>query len=388
MFRAIRYEQRRLRSQWPDGQVHRSRLSVLGQSMLVLAGAAGVVAMSSCGSASVGGAAASATAQSSGPVTIRLGYRPNLTDAPDLIGVANGYFTRALGGNVTLKAQTFNAGPDEITAMFGGGLDLAFVGPSPAINGYVKSHGEAFRIIAGDVIGGAELVVSPAAGINTASDLRGKRIATPQLGNTQDVALRVYLAAHGIHTSVQGGGDATIVNADNSTIVTLFQQRQIDAAWVPEPYASRIVDEAGGRVLLNEASLWPNGKFPTVELVAATPFLHAHPDVVSQFLKGLLDVVQWMKANPDQAKAAADSALLALVSKPILHNTLNDSWSHLEFSVDPLASAYGTEAQHLVQAGFATSVDLHGIFDLRLLNKLLQKQGKPTVSDAGLGATS
>jgi NitT/TauT family transport system substrate-binding protein len=305
-----------------------------------------------------------------------------------MIGVANGYFTRALGADVTLKPQIFAAGPDEITALFGGAVDLAFVGPSPAINGFIKSHGQALRIISGDVLGGAELVVSPAAGINTPSDLRGKRIATPQLGNTQDVALRVYLADHGIHTSLSGGGDATIINADNSTIVTLFQQGKIDAAWVPEPYASKIVDEAGGRVFLNEASLWPNGKFPTVMLVAATGFLQAHPDVVSHFLKGLLNAIQFMNANNDQAKAEANSALLALVAKPILHNTLNDSWSHLTFSVDPLASAMHTEAAHVVQAGFAQSLSLKGIFDLRLLNQLLQQEGKAPISDAGLGVSS
>jgi len=365
-------------------RVHNGRLRPIRwkRSVLVLAAAAGVIGVSACGSAD----ASSAAAASSGPVTIRLGYRPNLTDAPDVVGVANGYFTRALGANVTLKPQTFNAGPDEITALFGGGLDMAFVGPSPTINGFIKSHGQALRIIAGDVIGGAELVVRPAAGISTAADLRGKRIATPQLGNTQDVALRVYLANSGLHTSVQGGGDVTITNADNSTIVTEFQQGRIDAAWVPEPYASKIVDEAGGKVFLNEASLWPDGKFPTVQLVAATGFLQAHPDVVSKFIKGLLDTMKWMNANPEQAKAAANSALLALAVKPIKPNTLNDAWSHLVFSPDPLAAAMNTEGQNLVTAGFAQTVKLHGILDLRLLNKLLQQQGQPAISDAGLGA--
>jgi NitT/TauT family transport system substrate-binding protein len=367
-------------------RIHTSRPAWLKRSLVVLLASTGVVGMSGCGSSSA--SSSSGGGQSTDPVTLRMGYRPNLTDAPDLIGVANGYFTRALGSNITLKPQTFNAGPDEITAMFGGALDMAFVGPSPVINGFIKSHGEALRVVAGDVLGGAELVVSPNAHINSASDLRGKRIATPQLGNTQDVALRVYLAAHGIHTTIQGSGDATIVNAANSTIVTLFQQGKIDAAWVPEPYASKIVDEAGGRVFLNEASLWPDGKFPTVMLVASTSFLQAHPDVVSRFLKGLLDSIQWMNANPDKAKDAANAALLALVSKPILHNTLNDAWAHLVFSIDPDASSMTTEAQHVVQAGFAANLNIHGIFDLRLLDKLLRAQGLPTVSDAGLGASS
>ena len=360
-----------------------TKISSWKRCAVVLAGAASVVGLAACGSAS----STSGSGGSSGPVTLRLAYRPNLTDSPDLIGVSQGYFTRAMGSSVTLKPQTFNAGPDEITALFGGAVDLAFVGPSPVINGFIKSHGEALRVISGDVLGGAELVVSPTAGINSPSDLRGKRIATPQLGNTQDVALRVYLANHGIHTSVSGGGDATIINADNSTIVTLFQEGRIDAAWVPEPYASKIVDETGGKVFLNEASLWPNGRFPTVMLVAATSFLQAHPDVVSHFLKGLINVITWMNANPEQAKTQANNALVALVAKPIVHNTLDDAWSHLTFSVDPDAAAMTTEGKMVVQAGFAQSLSLKGIFDLRLLNQLLQQAGKPTVSDAGLGST-
>ena len=355
----------------------------LGRTVLTTVLAAASLALAACGGSGPGG-----SSSASGPVTLRLAYRPNLTDAPDLIGVSNGYFTKALGSSVTLKPQTFNAGPDEITALFSGAIDMAFVGPSPTINGFIKSHGQALRIVAGDVIGGAELIVSPRANINSPADFRGKTIATPQLGNTQDVALRVWLAAHGIHTNLQGGGDAKIINAANSTIVTLFQQAQIDAAWVPEPYASKMVDEAGGRVFLNEASLWPQGKFPTVQLVAATSFLQDHADVVQHFIKGLLTTIDWMNANPDQAKEAANSALLALVAKPILHNTLNDSWAHLTFSADPLASAMSTEAQHLVQAGFASNVSLKGIFDLHLLNQLLQQEGKPSVNDGGLGVSS
>jgi NitT/TauT family transport system substrate-binding protein len=321
-------------------------------------------------------------------VTLRLGYLPNLTHAGAIVGVAKGYFTQALGGNVTLKTQTFNAGPDEVTALFGGALDIAFMGPSPAIDGFVKSHGEALRVVSGATIGGAALVVRAASGISSAADLRGKRIATPQLGNTQDVALRNYLLDHGLRTTPQGTGDVNIVNAANSTILTLFQQGQIDGAWVPEPYESRLVNDSAGKVLVDEATLWPAGKFDTTLVVVSANFLSAHADVVTAFLKGNLVTTDWINANPDQAQAAANAGLQALTGKATPTKVLQAAWPHMQFTVDPVASAVQTAAQDLVRVGLATNVSIHGLFDLRLLNQLLQQQGRPPVSDAGLGAST
>jgi aliphatic sulfonates family ABC transporter substrate-binding protein len=342
--------------------------------------------LAACGSGSAAGPPANGgNGTPSDPVTLQLGYLANLTHAPAMIGVNNGSFQQAIGKNVTLKTQVFAAGPDAITALFGGALDMAFVGPSPAISGFIQSHGQALRVISGVAVGGAELVVRPAAGINSVSDLRGKTIATPQLGNTQDIALRVFLANHGMKVDPQGGGPVKVINAANSTIMTLFQEGQIDGAWVPEPYATRLVDEDEGKVLVNEASLWPGGQFPTTVLIVATSFLDAHPAVVSNFLKGLVSVINWTNANTTAAESAANNALTILASKPLFENVLLTAWSHLQFTVDPVAAAWQTEATHVVQAGLATDDNIKGIFDLGPLNQILQQEGKPPVSAAGLG---
>jgi NitT/TauT family transport system substrate-binding protein len=340
--------------------------------------------LAACGSgAAAGGNGGNGT--KSDPLVLQLGYLANLTHAPAMIGVNNGWFTKSLGDTVTLKTQVFNAGPDAITAMFGGAIDMAFLGPSPAISGYIQSQGQALRVISGVAVGGAELVVRPAANINSIADLRGKTIATPQLGNTQDIALRVFLANHGMKVDPQGGGPVHVINAANSTILTLFQEGQIDGAWVPEPYATRLVDEDEGKVLVNEASLWPNGQFPTTVLIVSTSFLNAHPAVVSNFLKGLVGVINWTTANTTAAENAANSALTILASKPLFENVLLTAWSHLQFKVDPVASAWQEEATHVVNAGLATSDNIKGIFDLGPLNQILQSEGKPPISAAGLG---
>jgi NitT/TauT family transport system substrate-binding protein len=366
---------------WDQFEMHEARRTPRARRIVTTLVAVCMLGVASaCGSGSAAGPGAS-----SGPLTLHLGYLANLTHAPAMIGVRQGYFKAALGSNVTLKTQVFNAGPDEITAMFGNALDMAFLGPSPAISGFIQSHGQALRIISGVTVGGAALVVRPAANINTPADLRGKTIATPQLGNTQDVALRVYLANHGMHVNPQGGGDVKIINAANSTILTLFQQAQIDGAWVPEPYATRLVDEDQGKVLVNEASLWPGGQFPTTLLIVATSFLQSHPGVVANFLKGLVTVVNWTNTNTAPAQTATDDALTALVSKPLFANVLATAWSHLQFTLNPVASAMQIEATHVVNAGLATSAKIKGIFDLGPLNQILAAEGKPAISEAGLG---
>jgi NitT/TauT family transport system substrate-binding protein len=360
--------------------MHQRLRALWAPRIITVAAALGILGgLSACGSG------AAAAPGGNGPVTIQLGYLANLTHAPAMIGVSKGFFQQAVGRNVTIRTQVFAAGPDAITALFGGAIDMAFLGPSPAISGYIESQGQALRIISGVAVGGAELVVRPAANINSPADLRGKTIATPQLGNTQDVALRVYLANHGMHVNPQGGGDVKVINAANSTILTLFQEGQIDGAWVPEPYATRLVDEDQGKVLVNEASLWPNGQFPTTVLIVSTSFLQAHPAIVSNFLKGLVTSIDWTNANTSAAEQEANNDLLALTSKPLFANVLATAWSHLQFTLDPVAAAMQTEASHVVQAGLATSDNIKGIFDLGPLNQILQADGKPQISAAGLG---
>src|SRR2546428_7105604 len=233
-------------------------------------------------------ACGSQSSSNSGPVTLNLGYFPNLTHAVALVGVERGTFQKVLGSNVKLQTKTFNAGPAEIEALFAGDIDIGYVGPNPAINGYVKSHGTALRIIAGAASGGALFIVRPQSHIETPQDLAHKKFATPQLGGTQDVALRYYLQQHGLQT-VDKGGTVQIVPTDNPNILTLFKQGSIDGAWVPEPWATRLIVEGNGKVFLDERSLWSNGKFTTTNIVVRKAFLDQHPDLVNKFLHAHVD---------------------------------------------------------------------------------------------------
>jgi NitT/TauT family transport system substrate-binding protein len=343
-------------------------LAVLGAAAVLLGG---------CGSSP-------ATAGGTTPtVTVRLGYLPNLTHAPAIVGVDRNMFAGALGSNVHLQTQTFNAGPDAVTAIFGGAIDAAFIGPSPAINAYVKSNGSLVRIVSGATYGGAGLVVRP--GITSVASLRGRTLATPQLGNSQDVALRAYLAANGMHTTPQGGGDVTITPTDNATILQLFKQGLIDGAWVPEPYLSRLITEGSGRLLVDEATLWPSGEFPTTVLVVTTTLLDAHPDMVRRLVQGNLAAIDWINANPAQAKLAVNDALRRLTTKALATATLDQAWTRLHFSADPLPAALVKVAANAHSVGLLATVDLHGILQLQPLNDALRAAGRATVSSAGYG---
>jgi NitT/TauT family transport system substrate-binding protein len=240
---------------------------------------------------------ACSTTETAQPLTVRIAYFPNLTHAQAVIGFADGTFARALGDQAKLDAKVFNAGPSVIEALFAGQIDLAYIGPNPAINGYVKSKGEALRIIAGATSGGAVLVVRSDAGINTIADFRGKKIASPQLGNTQDVALRAWLQKQGFKLKEQGG-DTQVIPVANPDILTLFRKKEIDAAWVPEPWGARLVREADGKIFLDERDLWPNGKFVTAHVIVSTKFLKAHSDLVKKFLAAHVELTQRINAIP------------------------------------------------------------------------------------------
>jgi NitT/TauT family transport system substrate-binding protein len=221
--------------------------------------------------------------------------------------------------------------------------------------------------------------------INSPADLKGKTVATPQLGNTQDVALRSYLAAHGIKTNAQGGGDVSITSTDNATILQLFKQGQLDGAWVPEPWVTRMVSEAGGTVFVDEATLWPGGQFPTTELVVTTAFLKDHPATVQHLIEGHVAAASLIKANPAEAQTVVNNALLRLTQKKLDATELATAWQKLDFTVDPLATALAKQASAAHAAGLIDTVDLHGIMDLSILNGVLRAQGKPTVSSGGYG---
>ena len=338
-------------------------LSVLIAALLLSACAASGTAPSQSGAASV---------------TLRLGYFPNVTHATAIVGIQKGFFAAALGDSVTFQTQVFNAGTDAVEALFSNAIDATYIGPNPAINAFAKSHGQAIRIIAGAASGGAALVVKPE--ITKPGDLSGRTLATPSLGNTQDVALRAWLKDQGFSTDAEGGGDVSIKPQANGDALQAFTLGQIDGAWVPEPWATRMVEEGGGHVLVNERDLWPDGKFVTTHLVVSTTFLEAHPDVVKQLLTGDVAANEFENAHPDEAQQIVSKALADLTSSQLPAGTLAKAWQNLEFTVDPIASSLATSAKHATDLGLLDPVDLTGIYDLRLLNEVLTAQGKPAVA--------
>ncbi|MGW5677760.1 aliphatic sulfonate ABC transporter substrate-binding protein [Streptomyces sp. NPDC003860] len=315
--------------------------------------------------------------------SVRLGYFPNLTHATALVGEQEGILQKELGGTA-IKSTTFNAGPSEIEALNAGSIDIGFIGPSPAINGFTKSKGKNLRIVAGSASGGVKLVVNPAK-IKTLDDLKGKKIATPQLGNTQDVAFLNWIAERGWKTDAQSGkGDVSVVRSDNKITPDAYKSGSIDGAWVPEPTAARLVS-LGAKELLDESTLWPDKKFVITNVIVNQKFLKDHPDVVEAVVRGTVKTNAWINANSDAAKKSANSKLKALTGKELPAEIIDGAWPSIQFLDDPLASTLQAQADHAVQAGLVKEPDLAGIYDLRPLNKVLKAEGKPEVSDAGLG---
>ena len=316
--------------------------------------------------------------------SVKIGYFGNLTHGTALVGVNKGFFQKELGATKASYA-TFNAGPSEIEALNAKSIDIGWIGPSPSINGYVKSGGKSLKIIGGSASGGVKLVVNPDK-IKSLKDIKGKKIATPQLGNTQDVAFLNWIADQGWKVDAQSGkGDVTVVRTDNKITPDAYRSGSIDGAWVPEPTASKLVAE-GGKVLLDEGDLWPDKKFVITNVIVSQSFLKDHPDVVEAVLRGSVKTNAWINANPDEAKAAANKALEKLSGKALPAAVIDPAWKSIQFTDDPLASTLNTEAEHAVKAGLLEKPDLKGIYDLTLLNKVLKAEGKSEVDDAGLGA--
>lgn len=310
---------------------------------------------------------------------LRLGYFANVTHASAVYGVGTGEYAKALG-STKLKTQIFNAGPAAVEALFGGALDATYIGPSPAINAFVKSKGEAIRIVAGATSGGASLVVRP--DITSPAQLKGKKIASPQTGGTQDVALRTYLLSQGLKTDLRGAGDTTIIAEENSQTLQLFKDGKIDGGWVPEPWASRLVLEGGGKVLVNEKSLWPEGKFVTTHLVVRTEFLDKYPGTVKALIQAQIDADKEIVADPTKAKGVINDQLKALTGKSLKPATIDRAFSEITVTEDPIASSLKETLAHGVATGLVKQADLKGIYDLRILDELLGR----TVDDAGLGS--
>jgi NitT/TauT family transport system substrate-binding protein len=358
----------------------------VGKKTLVGSVGLGALALlaSGCGSSSSHATAPSsqtspAAATSAKPVTVHLGYFPNLTHAPALVGVAQGIFAKDLGPD-TLSTATFSAGPAENQALLSGSLDIAFEGPSAALSAYSSSHG-AIAIVAGAASGGAGLVTK--ASITSPSQLKGKTLASPQLANTQDVALRYWLQTQGYTTTKSGGGDVSVQpsSTGNGTVVTEFKAGSIDGAWMPEPYETQML-QAGGHLLVNEGTLWPGGKWATTNVVVRTGFLQQHPATVQRFLHGLIDTLTYIQAQPAAAQAAFNKQIATLQGgKPLSTKVLSAAWPNLTFTADPLASTLQTQVAHGVAVGLLkTPSNLPGIYNLSILNQVLAAQGDPPVA--------
>jgi NitT/TauT family transport system substrate-binding protein len=348
---------------------------------LIAAGVAAVTVLAAgCGSSSSSTSASSSAASgtSAAPVTLRLGFLENITHASALVGIKEGFFTKNLGKNVTLKLYPFSTGTEEATALLAGQLDAAYVGPNPAIKAWQTSNGQLIRVISGAASGGAALVVKK--GITAPSQLKGQKLATPSLGNTQDVALRYWLKSKGLTTTQTGGGDVPITPiTPNSDAVLAFESGSIAGGWEPAPYDAEMVAD-GGHMLVNEASLWPNGQFVTTELVATQSFIAAHPTVIDGLLKGQIQANNFINSDKSAAQTAADAELAALSGKALKPSIVAASFAQVTFTNDPIESSLITDAQHAVDVGLLKPIsNLNAIYDLGPLNKLLAADGLPPV---------
>lgn len=309
---------------------------------------------------------------------LRLGYFPNLTHAPAIVGIQEKLFEKALGGDVDVEYVPFNAGGEAIEALFADSIDASFIGPSPAINGYAQSDGDALRIVAGTTTGGAALIVQP--DIESADDLKGKTLATPALGNTQDVALRAWLKEQGLSSDTAGGGDVPIVNQENADTLTAFQEGDIAGAWLPEPWATRLQLEGGGKVLVDEADLWDDGQFVTTHLIVATKYLEDKPENVRALITGLLDSLDRIEVgDPAEIQGEVNDGIEAATTKRLKDETIQAAWENLTFTFDPIAASLATSKDNAVEAGVLDAVDLDGIYDLTILNDLLADTGEDAV---------
>jgi len=346
--------------------MRRTTAAAMIGAALLLAGCS-----SSSSSSSSGDPGGSTSNSGAPPVTVRLGFLTNVTHASALVGLKEGFFTKALGSAGTVQATAFSSGTEETTALLAGQLDAAYVGPNPAINAWQKSGGTAIRIISGAATGGASIVV--ANGITSASQLRGKTLATPSLGNTQDVALRSWLKQNGLTTTITGGGDAFIKpTKPNSAAVLEFKSGQIAGGSEPAPYDVEMVKD-GGRVLLSEPGV-------TTLLVVTQSLLSAHPAVVADLVKAQIEANDFIKSDPAAAEADVNTELASYTGKPLKPSIVAASFAEITFTDDPDSSSLASDAAQATSLGLLKPVNLSGIFDLVPLNQALAAAGQAPVS--------
>jgi len=313
---------------------------------------------------------------------IRVGFFPNITHAQAIIGMANGTFQKALGSGVNIIPRIFNAGPSVIEAMFAEEIDVAYIGPNPTVNGYVKSNGQALQVVAGATSGGSALVVRTDAGINAIADFHGKKIASPQLGNTQDVALRGWLKDNGFVLKDKGG-DIQVIPIGNPDQLTLFLKKEIDGAWTVEPWVSRLVKEGNGKVYLDERTIWPDGEFVTAHLIVSKKFLNTHRDVVKKWISAHVELTGWINENKPAAKKILNQELKRLTGKSLPDDIIEDAFGRLTITYDPIKSSLLTSVRWACEQGFlgVKRPDISGLYNLSILNEVLEEKGLTKIRD-------
>ena len=309
--------------------------------------------------------AISSTARAGDLKEVRLGYFPNLTHAQAVLGVASGDFEKAVAP-VKFTTKTFNAGPSAIEAIFAGEIDVQYIGPSPALNGFAKSRGEGVRVISGAAANGVLIVAGANSGINSLADLKGKRVATPQLANTQDVAARHYL-----RTKMGQENLDNVLPVPNAEQSALLSRGQIDASWAVEPWASRLVAEAGGRIIGREEELWPQGQFSTTIIITTPKFLNEHPEVIEKLLKVHMDWTKQLQDKPDESVAKLEEALFTLTNKKLPPGVGIAAFKNIVFTNDPLAFTFDVFSQWSFDLGFSkTKTNVSKLVDTTILDRL------------------
>lgn len=326
------------------------------------------------------------TAQAEEKIVLRVGHFPNITHAQAVVAhglsrQGKGWFEERLGPDVEIRWFVYNAGPTAMEAILAKTIDFTYVGPNPAINAHVKSRGEEIRIVAGSCSGGAALVVQPDGRIKTDADFKGRKVGTPQFGNTQDVAARAWLRSKGFRVTMTGG-DVLVIPTANPDQLTLFQKGDLDAVWTVEPWVSRLVLEGNAKVYLEESALWTNtgGRFVTTHLVSSVRFLNQHPELLKKWIAAHVELTDWIKQHPDDAKQIFNEEMKAEITRPLPEKLLDSAWGRIELTCDPVRASLLKSAEDAYRVGFVREKpDLSRIYDLRLLNEVLREKKQPEV---------
>lgn len=292
--------------------------------------------------------------------TIRVAFFPNIGHIAAIVGIEHGFHEY---DSTKIETKLFDSGPQVIESIFAKSIDLAYVGPSPVINGFLKSSGNDVVILAGAASGGASFIVHPNSDINSPSDFAGKRIAAPQISNSQDVSLRHFIDQHDLK-SVEKGGSVIVLNISNPDIYTLFAKGDIDGAWVSEPWATLLVQELGGTRLFNEESLWDGGKFSSVLLIARSDFVKKNPHQVQQWLESHQSTTEWIEKNPDKTKLIFNKFMKDTMGKSLPEPVVDEAFDNMEITSDPLKNSIMTFAKRADSLGYLgrDGYSLEGLF--------------------------